>query len=57
VKEGNKRGGDLGLVGHGRLDISTFEVSLGRQGIIGIKLQPRWKCGKREQVHTVKKLR
>lgn len=28
-KEGNKRGGDLGLIGCRALDVSTFEVNLG----------------------------
>lgn len=39
-KEGNRRGGNLGLIGCGGLDVSTFEVSLGE---IGIKMQLRWK--------------
>lgn len=39
-KEGNRKGGNLGLIGSGGLDISAFEVSLGE---IGIKMQLRWK--------------
>lgn len=39
-KEGNRRGGNLGLIGSGGLDVSTFEVSLGETGI---KMQLRWR--------------
>lgn len=39
-KEGNRRKGNLGLIGCGGLDISTFEVTI---GTIGIKMQLRWK--------------
>lgn len=40
VKKLREKEGNLGLIGCGGLDVSTFEVSLGE---IGIKMQLRWK--------------
>lgn len=52
-KEGNKRGGDLGLIGRGALDISTFEVNLGDRNKAVAEMEA-WEEG--TSLYTVKKL-